>query len=139
MRKERGFTLIELLIVLAILAILIGIVALSIGGLRETALKRAMQSEREVVDTGLNAFVTLATPLVTVPDQTTPVQIAPSDVFTDTLGNPLQIGEYLRRQTRFYYTWSDVGTPAQSVIVWSAASVTATNVISCDLNACYGP
>ncbi|MGM0401432.1 MAG: type IV pilin protein, partial [Chloroflexota bacterium] len=33
MRQERGFTLIELLIVLAILGILVGIVAMSVGGL----------------------------------------------------------------------------------------------------------
>lgn len=139
MRKERGFTLIELLIVLAILAILIGIVALSVGGLRETALKRSMQSERETVETGLNAFVTLATPLVNVPDQDSPpVQIAPTDVFTDTLGNPLTIGEYLRKQTRFFYTWSDVGTPDQSVVVWSTNDISATNLITCTVSACTG-
>jgi len=125
MRKERGFTLIELLIVLAILAILIGVVALSVGGLRETALQRAMQSEREVVETGINAHVTLASPLVTVSDNITPTLIAPTDT----------VGEYLQKTTRFYYTWVDVGVPTQQVIVWNDADADAT--ICCTVSGCF--
>lgn len=127
MRKEQGFTLIELLIVLAILAILIGIVALSIGGLRETALKRSMQAEREVVETGLNAYLTLATPLATVPDQYVgAVQISPG------VGT---IGEYLRKTTRFYYTYINVGKPNQEIIAWDKADDDAT--ICCTVEDCY--
>jgi prepilin-type N-terminal cleavage/methylation domain-containing protein len=137
MRKERGFTLIELLIVLAILAILIGIVSLSIGGLRETALKRAMQSEREVVETGINAYITLATPLTTVGDENE----ARAILATET------IGEYLRKTTRYSYTWENAGEPTQKVVVWSLAwdatgFCTATDtlgptLIACDENDCY--
>lgn len=135
MRKERGFTLIELLIVLAILAILIGIVALSVGGLRETALMRSLQSEREVVETGLNAFVTLATPLVTVNDNGDPAKLTPG---TD------PEAEYLGKATRFWYAWENVGQPTQKVVVWSVAyadvcdaAVIGDDVIACDETACY--
>jgi len=37
MQKQDGFTLIELLVVIAIMAILVGIVALSLGGVTERA------------------------------------------------------------------------------------------------------
>ncbi len=114
MRKERGFTLIELLIVLAILAILIGIVALSVGNLRMVAMKRGMQSERETVETALNAYVTLQQPLINLADNTTePKQINPNDAAF------AEVGQYLKRATKYYYTWSDVGYPGQSVVVWN--------------------
>jgi len=122
MRKERGFTLIELLIVLAILAILIGIVALSVGNLRRTAMERGMQSERETVETALNAYVTLASPLVNVPNQITLTKVTTAQAW----------GQYLKRDTKYYYTWTGVGTAGQKVIVWDATSP----AICCDMTAC---
>lgn len=128
MRKERGFTLIELLIVLAILAILIGIVALSVGNLRRTAMERGMQSERETVETALNAYVTLASPLVQVPDVITLTQVTPElDV-----GSATDIGTYLKRTTKYYYTWSDIGTAGQTVVVWEDTAP----AICCDMTGC---
>ena len=56
--RKRGFTLIELLIVLAILGILVGVVAMSVGGLNDTAVKRGLQSEWTVVQTSMDAYNT---------------------------------------------------------------------------------
>ena len=49
MRKEHGFTLIELLIVLAILGILVGVVAMSVGGLNVNAKNRSMAGDGAAV------------------------------------------------------------------------------------------
>lgn len=123
MRKERGFTLIELLIVLAILAILIGIVALSMGNLRQVTTKRAMQSERETVETALNAYATLQDPTLPVNDQTEPTQILATDDW----------GVYLKRDTKYYYTWVDVAEPTQNVTVWNDAT---EPTICCTVDGC---
>jgi len=124
MRKERGFTLIELLIVLAILAILIGIVALSVGNLRRTAMERGMQSERETVETALNAYVTLASPLINVDDQGELTKVTTTQAW----------GQYLKRDTKYYYTWSGVGTAGQQVIVWDQNG--PGTKICCDMTGC---
>src|SRR4030042_1017026 len=58
MRREQGFTLIELLIVLAILGILAGIVAMSVGDLTNVATTRGMETEREVVQIAIDAYNT---------------------------------------------------------------------------------
>ena len=124
MRKERGFTLIELLIVLAILAILIGIVALSVGNIRRTATERGMQSEREVVEIAINAYVTLADPLAMPTDNITPTRVTTADDW----------GQYLKRDSKYFYTWEDIGTPTQSIVVWNDDDAPT---ICCDLKGCY--
>ncbi len=118
MNKQRGFTLIELLIVLAILAILIGIVAMSIGNIRQTAQQRGLQSERQVVETAIDSYVTLQENLPTVPDVTVGVVITATE---DT-----GFGQYLRRDTKYYYMWSGVGTINQTITATVAEPITGT-------------
>lgn len=127
MRKERGFTLIELLIVLAILAILIGIVAMSIGGLRQTAIKRGMQSEREVVETAINAWITLDDP---DPTALADESLAPAPVTTADAW-----GGYLKKDSKYYYTWVGLGTAdKQNVIVWDDDDAPT---VCCTASACF--
>ena len=58
-RKARagqgGFTLIELLVVIAILAILAGAAIVGIGAMRDNAKKNSCKSEKDTVETGLEA------------------------------------------------------------------------------------
>lgn len=106
MRQEHGFTLIELLIVLAILGILVGIVAMSVGGLTDTATKRSMTSEYGTVQTAIDTYHTQDVVVEgedSIPDQSEEIQIQGGDTVTDTFG------QYLKRDTKYYYTWADDG------------------------------
>ena len=102
MRKEHGFTLIELLIVLAILGILVGVVAMSVGGLNVTAKKRAMGGEYDIVLATIDTWLTQD------------VMVDESTAFTPTVGTPMQLDpddtacgftKYLKRKSKYYYTW----------------------------------
>jgi prepilin-type N-terminal cleavage/methylation domain-containing protein len=98
MRKS-GFTLIELLIVLAILGILVGIVAMSVGNLTETALKRGLQSEYNVVQTAMDAYNTQNVAVdgeAAIAAQATAAQI---------LAAGTTFEQYLKRDTKYYYTY----------------------------------
>ena len=106
MRKERGFTLIELLIVLAILGILVGIVAMSIGGLTESAEKRGLSSEAETVQTAMDTFSTqdvVVDDLDPIDPQSTFTQITTTSTLTDTFA------KYLKRDTKYQYKWEAKG------------------------------
>ena len=106
MRRQEGFTLIELLIVLAILGILVGIVAMSVGDLTDTAQTRGMASEKEVVQASIDTYNTQdvtvlgATAIVT---RSTAAQI----LITDTTNAPFV--KYLRRDSKYSYTWDAGG------------------------------
>lgn len=52
---QGGFTLIELLVVIAILAILAGAAIIGIGAMRGNAKKNACKSEKDTIETGLEA------------------------------------------------------------------------------------
>ena len=56
MAGQGGFTLIELLVVIAILAILAGAAIVGIGAMRDNAKKSACKSERDTVETALEAL-----------------------------------------------------------------------------------
>ena len=90
MRKEQGFTLIELLIVLAILGILIGIVAMSVGDMLETAERRSLMSEIGTVQTAIDSWNTLdlvEDPTAIIAAQATAAKLAPGgDTFTQLPG-----------------------------------------------------
>jgi len=56
MRGQGGFTLIELLIVIAILGILAGVVVYAVGGSTDKAKKSSCTTERDTIDTALEAY-----------------------------------------------------------------------------------
>lgn len=56
MAGQSGFTLIELLVVIAILAVLAGAAIVGIGAMRSNAQKTACKSEKDTIETGLEAY-----------------------------------------------------------------------------------
>ena len=123
MKNERGFTLIELLIVLAILGILVGIVAMSVGDLTDTAKRRGMQSEHSTVQTAIDTYLTqdvivdgdtiVGDTAVAAAD----AQPGPAEVAT------YGFAKYLKRATKYYYTWTSLSaTIGYTLTVEDAAS-----------------
>ena len=105
MRKEHGFTLIELLIVLAILGILVGIVAMSVGDINTTAKARGMASEMEIVQTAIDTYNTQDVTVdgaTAITARATAAQITSSDADAPFV-------KYLKRDTKYYYTWDASG------------------------------
>jgi prepilin-type N-terminal cleavage/methylation domain-containing protein len=105
MRKEHGFTLIELLIVLAILGILVGIVAMSVGDINATAKERGMNSELEIVQTAIDTYNTQD---VTVDGADAIGARAAAAVITSADADA-PFAKYLKRDTKYSYTWSAGG------------------------------
>jgi len=59
MKNQKGLTLLELLVVIAIMAILIGIVALSLGGVIGNATTVAQAAELENLQTAIETYNTM--------------------------------------------------------------------------------
>lgn len=97
MRNEHGFTLIELLIVLGILAILVGVVAMSVDNINATAEANAQASERAIVQTAVDAYVSLQGVAATSVDL---------DCARMGSGTPM-IGGYLAEDTQYAWTVAD--------------------------------
>ncbi len=121
MRKERGFTLIELLIVLAILGILVGIVAMSVGGLTDTAKERGMRSELDIVQTAIDTFNTQdvlvgAGTTITAVTSTASVSAINDD-------DADAFGKYLRRDTKYYFAYD---TGGEDLVVCDTAGIVVT-------------
>ena len=108
MREKEGFTLIELLIVIAIMAILVGIVALSLGGITDRATTASAAAELDIVRTAIDTYNTQDVAI----DETTntiPAQaVAGTIAAGDGTGSPY-FDKYLRRGTRYCYTWATAG------------------------------
>ncbi len=107
-RNNKGFTLIELLIVLAILGILVGIVAMSVGSLVDTARTTGQDAEKDIVQTAIDTYNTQDVAVLLEPEleaQTSWTLVYPdSTVF----------GKYLRRTSKYYYQWDADGVLDQS-------------------------
>lgn len=95
MEKERGFTLIELLVVIAILAILFGVTALALNSL-STGQSEIMDAEKDVVQTAMDICISQSGCTVGGMGGANAEQVDPGDV-----------GDYLRRTTKYYYCWDD--------------------------------
>ncbi len=105
MRKEHGFTLIELLIVLAILGILVGVVAMSVGGLTDSATARAKNAELQTLQTAIDTYNTQDVAVdgaaaIVARAVAAPVKSTDADA---------PFSKYLKRDTKYSYTWAAEG------------------------------
>jgi len=109
MRKEHGFTLIELLIVLAILGILVGVVAMSVGGLTDSAVQASKDAEAQTVQSAIDSYNTQD---VAVNGATAIDARAAAAPIVDGDGDA-PFSKYLKRTTEYSYTWGAGGANLQ--------------------------
>jgi len=112
MDKERGFTLIELLIVLAIMGILVGITALSLGDLIGSTEETAMKAEKDMVQTAIDVYKT-ETALGAGCCLDPIVGQDPAEKVLTTSGT---FAQFLGRDTRYYYEWLDDGESLEAYL-----------------------
>ncbi len=105
MRKEHGFTLIELLIVLAILGILVGVVAMSVGGLTESAKARAVTAEYQIVQTAIDTYNTQNVAV----DGEDPIPSRETANIITSADTDAPFAEYMQRNTKYTYGWAAGG------------------------------
>lgn len=110
MDNERGFTLIELLIVLAIMGMLVGITALSLGDLIGTTETTTMNAEMGTVQTAIDVYNTQRA--LGDLDCTDPILVQ-ADLQKVTPADPVTFGRFVRRATKYFYTWEAGGANLQ--------------------------
>jgi len=103
---EEGFTLVELLVTIAILAVLFGIVTLTLSGVGDNAEDAVMAAECAVVQSA--ADIWLATHTAAVPHTITARAVGDSDVIAS--GDAGFADEYIRDlPTSYDYYWDANG------------------------------
>lgn len=98
-RDEGGFTLVELLVTISILAVLFGIVALSLAGVGANAEKEVKAAELGVVQSAVDIYMAVNN-VITVTASTSCATIA---------GGGTDFSKYLRRDTKYSYAWDTDG------------------------------
>ena len=104
MRNENGFTLVELFIVLGIVAVLVGVVAMSFRDETVAQADPAMSAELEVVRTAVDAYNTfdVIEGATEIPARPEPGIISPGDA-------DAPVSRYLKGPTSFVYAWEPDG------------------------------
>ncbi len=98
-KEEGGFTLVELLVTIAILAVLFGIVTLTLSGVGSEAQSTVCNAEKGVVQSAMDIYLA-EDASNTISEQTDEIQITESDTGFE---------QYLRGTTLGSYTWDAGG------------------------------
>lgn len=123
MRQERGFTLIELLIVLMVIGVLVALVALNINPIMGLVTSRGQASELETVQKAISSYNTQD---VTVDGAAEiPARYAAAPIASDDEDAPF--AKYLRRTTRYSYTW---GAGGDDLTLFAGDNETETTLAS---------
>ena len=105
MRAQRGFTLIELLVVLMVIGVLVALVATNIDPILGLVTDRGQASELETVQKAISSYNTQDVTVdgaEAIPGRYAAAPISPGD-------EDAPFGKYLRRTTRYNYTWDAGG------------------------------
>lgn len=106
LKKEAGFTLVELLVAIGILAVLFGIVSLSLSGVGSDAENTVNDAELGVVQSAVDIYIADET-VASIPDRTSPAVINSGD-------SDAPFNVYLRSMpTKCQYTWTAEGIVTQ--------------------------
>lgn len=116
MKNQRGFTLIELLVVIAILAVLFGVTALALTGVGSNAKRAAACGEQDVIQTAIDVYV----------NKDGGTMAAQASAVRVSAGGPT-FTQYLRRDSRFCYTWDATGK-VTNIYDSSGGACTATTL-----------
>ena len=115
-KAQGGFTLVELLVTIAILAVLFGVVTLTLTGVGSDAEDTVNAAEKAVVQSAID--IHMADNNLGTIDQLTPEEcLDGSEVIFDDSDNTTDdtIGQYLRLETssQCEYGWTDTGLVSQ--------------------------
>jgi len=103
----KGYSLVELLIVLAIMAVLIGIIVVSALTFLDRAENRAMQTEKAIVLKAIKMHQTLS---ASQADARIAPPPGPDAVHIDPLAaDAPPFAQYLDAPTKYYYLWEEGG------------------------------
>ena len=97
-KQENGFTLVELLVTLAVLALLFGIVTLTLTGLGAEAQTDACSAEYHVVQSAIEIYQAENPDATLIPGANTTISSGDG-----------QFADYLRGTTEGLYSWTEEG------------------------------